>query len=177
MFDSFKNKMNDNWQNMQAFYSQAVKHIKSSAVAPANWLAASGGAIGCFGMLICLSLNAPSFAVFWCAIVVICIIPAIFLNIYFAFKDPDRLQSEQYLHQKGVLDLFRDKGKNFDAKYLQFAQLMDSESPVPKKASESSQKLRSPSNRKKLSPSEPVGFDDTVNVDSDEIEGDDNDKD
>ncbi|NMF60106.1 hypothetical protein [Pseudanabaena yagii] len=125
--------MNNNWQeNMQVFSSQVIKNIKSNAVAPANFLAVFGVTFFLGVMITCLSMQQIWFAIACFVLAAICVIPAIFLIIYFALKDPDRLQTERYLTENRWIDAWKDVAKNGDSDDLKLANLIDSESPIAK---------------------------------------------
>lgn len=66
-------------------------HVRSSALNPLLWLTALSG-------LICLpaAYFIPTFASWLVATPIICFVATLIAFAYFAYKDPNRLQSEEY---------------------------------------------------------------------------------
>jgi hypothetical protein len=85
-------------------------HVKSSALNPLLWLAGLGGSL-CFfaanfitafaGWLICTGI--------------LCIVSPIIAYVYFAIKDPNRLQSEEYqIHQQKIQHQLRQGSQSIE---------------------------------------------------------------
>ncbi len=81
-------------------------HVRSSALNPLLWLAALGGLL-CFPAAYFMS----DYAGWLLSIGAICVLSPIPAYIYFAFKDPNRLQSEEYQLQQQQIQLMQGREK------------------------------------------------------------------
>ena len=77
-------------------------HVKSSALNPLLWLAALAGVL-CFGA----ADITPAYQGILISVGIVCILSPIPAYAYFAFKDPDRLQSEEYQIKRHQMQLMQ----------------------------------------------------------------------
>lgn len=81
-------------------------HVRSSALNPLLWLAGMGGPI-CF----LAAYFIPLYAGLLISIGITCVVSPILAYVYFARKDPNRLQSEEYQLQQQQIQLTQGREK------------------------------------------------------------------
>ena len=130
--------MKTGWDNIQSFTQEALTRIKSTAMAPSLWLAGVVGLIFLTGSVIFTVQGATILAALSFGVASIAAFTPIFTNVYFTIKDPDRLQSEEYVIRNRVMDLVGQKGKGFAINPMDFEILIESASPRDKRKISSS---------------------------------------
>ena len=90
--------MDDYPELIRSFLGQV--HVRNSALNPLLWLAGGGGLI-CFPAAYFM----PNFGALLICVGVICVLSPIPAYIFFALKDPNRLQSEEYQLQQQHMQL------------------------------------------------------------------------
>jgi hypothetical protein len=122
------------WGNALSFTQGALVRIKATAMAPGLWLTSVLGVIGLGGTAIFTTLGAHTLA--WvCFSLIVClpVIAVTFVFLYFALKDPDRLQSEEFVLRNRAVNLIGIKGKGFEVNPIGFENVVDLNPPTPMK--------------------------------------------
>lgn len=122
-----------NLGNIQSFTQEALTRIRSTAMAPALWLAGVIGVIFLSAAAVFTAQGAIVLAGFSFGIAALAAISAILANIYFVFRDPDRLQSEEYVLRTRAMTLIGEKGKGFTINPVDLEDVIDPGSPRDKR--------------------------------------------
>lgn len=121
------------WGNIQSFTQEALTRIRSTAMAPALWLAGVIGVIFLSAAAVFTAQGAIVLAGFSFGIAALAAISAILANVYFVFKDPDRLQSEEYVLRTRAMTLIGEKGKGFTINPVDLEDVIDPSPPRDKR--------------------------------------------
>lgn len=121
------------WGNIQSFTQEALTRIRSTAMAPALWLSGVIGVIFLFAAAVFTAQGAIILAGCSFGIAALAAISAILANIYFVFKDPDRLQSEEYVLRTRAMTLIGKKGQGFIVNPVDLEDVIDPSSPRDKR--------------------------------------------
>lgn len=120
-------------RNIQSFTQEAITRIRPTAMAPALWLAAVVGVIFIPAAVVFSAQGAIVLAVLSFVFPALTVVSAITLNIYFAFKDPDRLQSEDYALRAQAMTLIGQKGQGFILNPVDLEDVIDPSSSLDKR--------------------------------------------
>lgn len=162
--------MKTDWDNIQSFTQKALTRIKSTAMAPSLWLAGVVGLIFLTGSVVFTVQGATVLAALSFGVASVAAFTPIFTNIYFTIKDPDRLQSEEYVIRNRVMDIVGQKGKGFAINAIDLEDLIESASPRDKRKINSSYEGKE---KKLISSTNPTNIEEAFDSDFVEIEGDD----
>ena len=162
--------MKTDWDNIQSFTQEALTRIKSTAMAPSLWLAGVVGVIFLTVSVVFTVQGATVLAALSFGVASVAAFTSIFTNIYFTIKDPDRLQSEEYVIRNRVMDIFGQKGKGFAIKDIDLGDLIESASPRDKRKINLSYEGKE---KKLISSTSPTNIEQAFDSDFVEIEGDD----
>ncbi|AFY61401.1 hypothetical protein [Synechococcus sp. PCC 6312] len=160
------------WGSFQFFSKAALTRIKSTAMAPGLWLVGTLGFIGLGAAVFFINLGAQALAWACFSLVAFTVVSIISVYLFFAFTDPDRLQSEEFVIRNRVVSLIGEKGKGFTDNLYALENVIDLSPPLEKRVLDQNiypEKAR-------LDSSQAQQENETFNTDSLDVGGDDDGK-